>query len=418
MRYVMVSALGVAATIAFIGASMTMNYLYGISLGRTPLESQLWGIVSVASDALKAVSPIFLFWALRARQFGLAFVCLVGLAITTGYALQSAAGFASESKNAVLGGREIVRASYLETEKEIAELAARRAAITMARSAAEIDAAIKATLAKPVMENGRVRGTVGVISTDCTRADVRTAEACAEVGKLREDLATAATVARIDQRLGELRKEARTLRDKGGALDANPPATLLSRLTFGWLSPADVEAWRSIYLAILVEFVSVFGLLMSLEHRALSAAWSGLRGGAVPADVAAPAPLATRAPPTARLRRPAAADAGETTIVGSVTNGGAARLLAAPADDGSADARKSIGDVGAFVFERLAPASSGGLSLTELHTEYRKWCKAAKRQPVARDEFALWFETVGKSVGLAVKMRGEQLFCDDVQLAA
>jgi len=409
MRYVIVSGLGVAATIAFIGASMTMNYLYGISLGRTPLESQLWGIVSVASDALKALSPIFLFWALRARQLGLALVCLAGLLITTGYALQSAASFASESKSAVLGGRETVRASYLETEKELVETEARRAAIVATRSVAEIDAAIKSTLARPVMEGGRVRGTVAAMSTECTRADARTAEACAEVGKLREELAAATTAARIDQRLGVLRKEARTLRDKGGALDANPPATLLSRLTFGWLSPADVEAWRSIYLAILVEFVSVFGLLMSLEHRALGEAWSGLRGVARHADVAPPAAPAPRA---ARLRRSGAELAEDAMPARSVADDGTTRLLAAPRDG------RKIGDVGAFVFECLAPASGGGLSLSELHSEYRKWCKSAKRQAVAHDEFATWFGTIGKSVGLAVEMRGEQLFCGDVQLAA
>ena len=340
--------------------------------------------------------------------------------MTTGYALQSAASFASESKGAVIEGRETVRANYLETEKEIAAMVAKRDAIKVARSPAELEAAIKTVLARAVKDGERVRGTVASISAECSKADARTTESCAEVGRLREDLAAATAAARIDQRLGELRGEARKLREQGGASDANAPATLLSRLSLGWLSPADVEAWRSIYLALLVEFVSVFGLLMSLEQRALAEAWNGM--GRRAAKTAEDAPRATLAASAALAPRPTRArkSAEGNAIDGPVVDGGTARrLLSGPARDGGGDAMaEDAGDVAAFVFERLSPADGGRLSLAELHRAYVKWCKVAKRRPVAREVFGEWFETTGKAVGLVVEKRGDQVFCDDVQLAA
>ena len=85
---------------------------------------------------------------------------------------------------------------------------------------------------------------------------------------------------------------------------------------------------------------------------------------------------------------------------------------------GGGDETAEDGDVAAFVFERLSPAVGGGLSLAELHRAYVKWCKVAKRRPVTREVFGEWFETTGKAVGLIVEKRGDQVFCDDVHLAA
>ena len=50
MRYLIVGALGVLASLTFISASMTMNYLYGVSLGRTP--SRASGRVLSASHTI------------------------------------------------------------------------------------------------------------------------------------------------------------------------------------------------------------------------------------------------------------------------------------------------------------------------------------------------------------------------------
>jgi len=371
MRYLLLSGLGVLASLAFIAASMTMNYLYGVSLGRNALESQLWGAVSIASDALKALAPIFLFWALRSRQWGLALVCLVGLVVTTGYALQSAAGFASESKSVVIGGRESVRATYLEAEDELADASKRREAMKVARSPAEIEAAIQATLTRAVKDGDRVRGTVTSLSAGCTRADARTADACREVGELRQALAGATSAARLDQRLDQLRKQVRDLRDKGGGVDANPQATLLSKLTLGKLSPADVEAWKSIYLALLVEFMSVFGLLMSLEHRELKKAWREMRP-----EVA----VATPASPLAEVL--------------------------------------PLGGVDKFLGDCLQPAAGKVVEVGEVYAAYQAWCGRHKLRPLSVETFAEPFARICQHIGVRTRSKGKKVYCVDVQVAA
>jgi hypothetical protein len=265
----LLSGLGVLAVLACLAGSMSMNYLYGVSLGRTELESGVWGGLSIAFDALKACAPIYLVGAWRKREWARV---VAGLIIVPGvivYGLLSAVGFASESKGAVLGGREAVRAAYVDAERELKEQTLKRAALKTYRVAGEIEAAIAAVLARPVSVGERTRGTVGTLSSGCGRDDARAREACAEVATLRQELATAVEAGRLETRIAALRRQVGTLRERGAAIDPNPQATLLSRLTLGRVSPADVEGFKSIYVALLVEVVSTFGLLFVIERNEL-----------------------------------------------------------------------------------------------------------------------------------------------------
>jgi hypothetical protein len=55
----------------------------------------------------------------------------------------------------------------------------------------QVEAAIAAVLAKPIVTSERIRGTVGSLSGNCTKVETRTAEACASVASLRQELAAA-----------------------------------------------------------------------------------------------------------------------------------------------------------------------------------------------------------------------------------
>ena len=137
--WLVLSGLGVLAVMACIVGSMSMNYLYGVGLGRTEWESSVWGGLSIAFDALKAGAPIYLVSAWRKRQWarvGAGMVILPGVIV---YGLLSALGFASESKGAVVGGREAVRAAYVDAENELKEQTGKRAAL---RTPATITATI------------------------------------------------------------------------------------------------------------------------------------------------------------------------------------------------------------------------------------------------------------------------------------
>ena len=269
----LLSGLGVLSVLACIGGSMTMNYLYGASLGRTELESSVWGGLSIAFDALKAGAPLYLVWAWRKHEWARVVAGLIIVPGVTVYGLFSAIGFASESKAAVVGGRETVRAGYVDAERELQERTAKRATLKSNRVASEIEAAIAVVLVRPVRVGERTRGTVGTLSKNCARDYARTREACAEVAVLRQELAASVEAGRIETRIAELRRQVAILRERGGASDPNPQATLLSRLTLGRVSPADVEGFKSVYLAVLAEVVSTFGLLFVMDRDEWRRAW-------------------------------------------------------------------------------------------------------------------------------------------------
>ena len=105
----------------------------------------------------------------------------------------------------------------------------------------------------------RIRGAVGELSNNCHRADLRTTESCAEIGRLREELAAANEERDLDRQLSALSSQARALRDRGAMKAADPQAELLSRLSAGLLSPAHVGPALSLLLAMAIELVSAFG---------------------------------------------------------------------------------------------------------------------------------------------------------------
>jgi hypothetical protein len=149
--------------------------------------------------------------------------------------------------------------NYAETQAELERLEKRRTGLRQHRPTSELDAAIKAALARPVESYQRLRGTVGDLSSNCQRADTRTLEACAEVSHLREELAVANEERDLDRRLSELTSQARQLREQGAMRAADPQAELLARLSRGWLSAHDIGPVLSLLLAVTIELVSAFG---------------------------------------------------------------------------------------------------------------------------------------------------------------
>jgi hypothetical protein len=371
---VLLSGIGVLASLMFVAASMAMNYAYGISLGRNAFESHIWGAVSIASDALKALSPFFLFWAFCNQRWGTCLVCVLVLVVTTGYALQSAAGFASESKSGVIGARENVRTTYLEIENDLADAMERRQTLK-GRSAQEVNAEIAATLSRVVKDGERVRGSVASLSRDCTRIEVRTAEACVEIGKLRRELAAAEQRTHLDERITALREQARELRDKGGGVDPHPQTTLLSWLTFGRLSRHDIEAGKSIYQVLLVELASVFGLLISLEHGALRTRWK----------------------------------------LGSDTRGRGEPERAAPRHSPPLPAGPR-GGVGVFLDVCVSPAPGSEVEVGDLFAAYQAWCARSGDRGLSMENFADDLAIACETMGVRISSRGSHVFCVDVKL--
>lgn len=361
-----VSGFGMLAVMGCVVGSMSMNYLYGVGLGRNKLESSVWGGLSVAFDALKAGGPLFLVSAWRRRQWARVAAGTVILPGVMVYGLLSAVGFATESKGGVVGGREALRAAYLDAERELEEQTAKRAALKSNRTASELEATIAVVFARPVGGAERTRGTVGSLSRNCSRDDAHTRDACVEVAALREELTIAVEAARFDARIAELRRQIGALRERGGNSDPNPQATLLSRLTLNRLSPDDIEGLKSIYLSVLVEVVSTFGLLFVIEREERRKVL-GERSVRIAAELSAPT---------------------------------------------------TEGAPGQFVRACLGAADGERVELGELYPAYAGWCGREGLVAVNEDRFAATLETGFVKSGARVMRRAGKVYVHGVRLTA
>lgn len=286
MAWVM-SALGVLAVMMCAATSMLMNWHFGFGQGGSEFERYTLGGASVAFDILKMVLVWRMWEFLRERRLSEAAIAGVFGLVLTAYAINSAIGFVAQTKGAVVGGREAVRATLIDSETEIAAARARHATIKTTRATAEIEREIAAELAMPVMEGPRLRGTIEAISSRCTVADKRTIEACARINQLRVELASAAEATRLERQIGELRGKIETLRMKGGNVDTNPQAGLIAGLTRGWLSVAEVMLAQTMVLPILLELCAAFGLPLVVDGkrvRTMAAAAMASRQQVVPAN--------------------------------------------------------------------------------------------------------------------------------------
>ena len=112
----------------------------------------------------------------------------------------------------------------------------------------------------------RASSTVGEVSANCQHADQRTTDVCAEVAKLREELAAAKEENELNREIAKLKGEARDLRERGAIKSSDPQAELLSSVTGGWLSPRDVGRALALLLGMTIEFVSAFGPTVLLSY--------------------------------------------------------------------------------------------------------------------------------------------------------
>jgi hypothetical protein len=184
------------ATTAMVIVSMVLNYFYFSSYGQTPTKQIAFGVLSVIADVWKACAPVAIYelWTTRHRRMALLGSLLLVPCFLV--AVSSALGLLATDRMALTGGRETIRASYSDVQRELEEEEGKRKSIRQHRSQAEVEAAIATVLARPI---GRT--TMGGLSRDCALTYSKTAEACAEVALLREELAAANEAQRLETRI-------------------------------------------------------------------------------------------------------------------------------------------------------------------------------------------------------------------------
>src|SRR3990170_94761 len=141
MRHVL-GVLGVLAAGVLLAVSAAMNWRFGVSLGRTELDGQIYGAASAAADCLKALVPFFFFAAIRNRMWSQAIASAVVGVVVTAYALTSALGHAALNRLDTAGQRTVEAQSYQDLRGDLKRAEDQLSWIPQHRPAATVQGAI------------------------------------------------------------------------------------------------------------------------------------------------------------------------------------------------------------------------------------------------------------------------------------
>ena len=94
MRHAL-GVLGILAAGVLLVVSAAMNYRFGLSLGKTEFDGQIYGVASAAADCMKALVPFFLFAAIKNRAWSQAAASMLVWTVVMAYSLTSAFGHAA-----------------------------------------------------------------------------------------------------------------------------------------------------------------------------------------------------------------------------------------------------------------------------------------------------------------------------------
>ena len=364
VRWLVIIVLG-AATAGMVAVSLRANYLFGYGFGQTVEKAQVFGWANVAADIWKVSGLVLVtsLWRANRKRFALILMPIWFLCLLWG--LAGAVGVYAQDRSALVGGRQAKAASYTEAEAELNAIDAKLKSLKVERTVAQVDAAIAAVLARPVMSGERVRGTVGKLSDNCTRPDRATAAACLEVARLRETRAAAQEAAHLETRRDELRVRIAKLRETGGSLAADPVAELLAWLSRGQLNVRDIGFGFPLVFALLIEVVSAFGPAALVAYADATRQGKEERGS-----------MPGRAMAGSGMLRPAGAGVGQ------------------------------HGRVVTWMAERTEPTvTTSAIGLEDLHADYEVWCLGRNLAAASVEAFEEEFDRVRGVPELKGKIR-------------
>ena len=211
--------------------------------------------MSLCVDVFKCTLPFYIAWAWKAGNYPHVKIASVFFAGCLAFSFISAMGFAASSRGMATGGREALAERLTGAEKDKLAAEAKRGDLGKHRASAVIEEALKG-----IRQDRRYTG-----SESCGKATGLSArEFCKDYFTVKEELATAVEDDRLSQRIDELGREILTLRRKGAGQDNDPQAKMLSVL-LGLQAELGTK-FMNVFLPLLVEFGSAFGLYLSTGH--------------------------------------------------------------------------------------------------------------------------------------------------------
>lgn len=343
--------------------SLRGNYLYGYGIGQTDEKRLLFAWANVAADVWKAFGLVAIVLLWRAKHWRIAIVASLAWMVCLISGINSAIGVYVEDRSALMGGRESKHSGYRDAERELVATESKLQHLSSVRSIGELDALIAAEFARAIIINDRVRGTVGKLSAECTKADARTAETCAEVARLRTERAGSEEASRLSVRADSLRVMMAQLREHGGASRPDPVGEFYAWATRGFISVRDFGFGFPLFFALMIEIVTAFGPITVVRFAELSA---------TPASPSSPG----------ATWRAASRQIESRLVTGHVEE-----------------------HVAAWMSARASPRDGGATTLEELHSDYQRWCNREGLHDCDARTFGAAFDRLRDMPELSGKIR-------------
>ncbi len=254
MRF-LVTVVSAGAALTLIAASGLMNWVFMTSLGKSELEQQILGAVSIAVSAFIALLPTLLVWAWRERR---SLYIILGVPVFLAFAafsLSSAVGFAAKNRGSIGEDRALATARLADVKREIEQAETAQKAFGNPRSFAVLQ-----ELLRGLEQDRRFQS-----SKSCTEATAEASRSfCKDYFELKAEAARASEAAGLEERTANLKAEGRRLEGQGGGREADNQAAVLGRL-FGFQT-SEVERGLTLFLAVLVEIGAALGLYFATGH--------------------------------------------------------------------------------------------------------------------------------------------------------
>lgn len=344
------TVLFVAGALLLVAISATLSFLFCHSLGTTPAEQLAYGTAAATLDVLKALAPFSLIQRWRQRQFLAATAAASVWSVAVIVSLSSAVGLAAQSRLGRSGTHEALLAQFADTQRQLAEHRQRVSSLDTSRPTAELEAALQAILERPVVTLKRVR-TVAALSEACSKPDRSTAEACADAGRLRIELARARERSRLEQNIATLHDRLDALRAQGAGEggEADRQAGLIMRAV-------NAVTGANTTLTI-VQMALITLMAVALEIGSSCGLYAAIGAHATPRNPTMPS---TEEPP--------------------------------PSPESLVER---------FCAERIVPEPGTTLTNADLYAAYRQWSRQQQQAPMTGAEFAAAFDRIASAYALS-----------------
>ncbi len=414
MRHVL-GVLGVVAAGVLLAVSAAMNWRFGVSLGRTEFDGQIYGAASAAADCMKALLPFFFFAAMRNKVWSQAAASALVWVVVTAYSMTSALGHAALNRSDSTGSRAQTAQVYQDLRSELKRSEEQLGWIPQHRPYETVQSAI----------DGLKTQSGWKWSNGCTDITSKSEQKfCQQFHALNAELASANQAQTAQVNVATLKDKISAMSGTSAMADADPQARVLAEIAGLVIPGATIEHVQmalTIFVALLLEVGSGFGLYVAFsqwrmyDHLAPAAvpAYSTavMLTGSNTAAAAVATPVLTPAVVQANAPRSGANDNRSIEIPLDVTVVEA--QLVEPLQEVIAETRiaeAKVADVRvAPPARRLAPETNterfyrenievqdgSSVTATQLYEDYCSWCETKNKEPSALPSFAREFAELG-----------------------